>query len=159
MSTAVLVLEIPPELVAAGRKHAEDCFPEECCGVLLGTFEASKPRVVRLVAAANVAAARNRRYEIGPETLARALRQASREGLSLLGFYHSHPQGSSRPSASDLQEAWPATSYLIFSVEGGRVTAERSWRLRTGDARFTEESLSIPAGPVQDGRTLEEKHE
>ncbi|HCP45817.1 MAG TPA: hypothetical protein DIU15_07235 [Deltaproteobacteria bacterium] len=51
---------------------------------------------------------------------------AAERQLSLLGPYHSHPLGPTRPSKRDQQSAerWPETLWLILD---GRVTARTSW--------------------------------
>jgi len=57
----------------------------------------------------------------------------------VVGFYHSHPDHPARPSAFDLEHAWPFYSYVIVSVEDGAVADMRSWRLRDDRSEFEPE--------------------
>ena len=79
---------------------------------------------------------RNHRYLIAPEQFLSAEREARAFGLDVIGFFHSHPDHPSRPSAFDLEHAWPFYSYLIVSVERGGVKDAHSWRLTEDRSRF-----------------------
>jgi proteasome lid subunit RPN8/RPN11 len=64
----------------------------------------------------------------------------------VLGFFHSHPDHPARPSAFDLEHAWPYYSYLIVSVVDGKVAGIASWRLAADRTRFDPEPLEpMPA--------------
>jgi proteasome lid subunit RPN8/RPN11 len=71
----------------------------------------------------------------------RAEADASRSGLTLLGFYHSHPDHPAYPSAYDLEHAFPFFSYVILAVEGGEPKDMRSFVLSEDRSEFLEESL------------------
>lgn len=135
-------LEISADHLQIVKEHAEECRPEECCGILLGHIGPARRVVLRVERAENVAdAQRSRRYLVSPVTLARTLHRASREGLVLVGFYHSHTEGPPTPSRADVAEAWSATSYLIYSV---RDRLARSWRFTLPELDFVEERLRLP---------------
>ena len=71
--------------------------PRECCGILLGRdglIEAASP-------APNVAAEPHRHFEIDPQALIDAHRTARNGGPSIVGYFHSHPEGPGEPSATD----------------------------------------------------------
>jgi proteasome lid subunit RPN8/RPN11 len=123
-------------------ERAELAGAEECCGVLIGRpLAAGGCRVTRTVAAENAwPGDRTRRYEIPPQVLLQAMKSARREGLEVVGYYHSHPRGEPRPSAFDRERAWPEVSYLI--VAPGARPAVRSWRL-AGDEGFSEEPVVV----------------
>jgi proteasome lid subunit RPN8/RPN11 len=55
--------------------------------------------------AANVASDPLVRFEIDPAALFAAHRAARADGLELLGYFHSHPTGHPRPSATDCAHA------------------------------------------------------
>ena len=59
-----------------------------------------------------------------------------------MGYYHSHPDHPARPSEFDREHAWPGVSYLIVSVEKGKVADARSWRLTDDREKFDEEESS-----------------
>jgi proteasome lid subunit RPN8/RPN11 len=126
------------------RVHAHLCraYPEEGCGVLLGRDEGAMRTVERVVEFENQREdSRRNRYLISPEQLLTVEREAREEGLDVLGFFHSHPDHPAMPSAFDLEHAWPYYSYLIVSVERGRVADARAWRLAPDRSRFEPETL------------------
>jgi proteasome lid subunit RPN8/RPN11 len=126
--------------------HAHLCraYPEEGCGVLVGRDEGALRVVERVVAFENQREdSRGNRYLISPERLLVVEREAREEGLDVVGFFHSHPDHTALPSAFDLEHAWPYYSYLIVSVERGRVLDARSWRLAQDRSRFEPETLEL----------------
>jgi proteasome lid subunit RPN8/RPN11 len=62
-------------------------------------------------------------------------------GLSLLGFYHSHPDAPAEPSQYDLLNAWPNVDYLIVSVVRAAAADVTCWRLRNDRAAFAREEI------------------
>ena len=60
--------------------------------------------------------------------------QLERAGVSLCGFYHSHPRGNAQPSERDLAFAVPGFVYMIVARDG----ALRAWRLRDARDGFDE---------------------
>ena len=122
--------------------HLCRAYPEEGCGVLVGQDHGERRMVERVVPLDNRGEAeRNRRYLIAPEQLLVVEREAREAGLDVLGFYHSHPDHPARPSAFDLEHAWPYYSYLIVSVAGGRAVDATSWRLVADRSRFEPERI------------------
>jgi desampylase len=94
-------------------RHARDGAPEEVCGLLAG--QAGK--VERVIPVENVAADRRHHYEMSAVALSRHLPALEREGLELVGFYHSHPNSDPIPSASDVAQAtYPRTPYIIVGL-------------------------------------------
>ena len=77
--------------------HAAETAPDECCGILLGKGS----RITAALPAANVHPAPRTRFEIDPQALVDAHRASRAGGPAVLGYYHSHPQGPARPSATD----------------------------------------------------------
>jgi proteasome lid subunit RPN8/RPN11 len=146
------VLRIDAPLHDDLRRHAEEAYPRECCGVLVGREAGDGRRVTRTVRCANAAAGdAGARYEIDPRDLLRAARAARERGEAIVGFYHSHPDHPARPSAADLAEAcWPGCSYVITSVERGRAGETASFRLRDGEG-----GRRLEPEPVEVGRTRE----
>jgi proteasome lid subunit RPN8/RPN11 len=131
--------------------HLCRAYPEEGCGVLLGSEDGEARRVERVVPLANDREdARARRYLISPERLLEAEQEGRASGLEIVGFFHSHPDHPASPSAFDLEHAWPYYSYLILSVERGRVVEARSWRLAADRSRFEPEALEPVAPPERD---------
>ena len=140
------------------RRHAEESWPRESCGVLLGRGAGGTRAVAEALRCRNVDPAPERRYRLDPRELLSAVKRARRSGQEVVGFYHSHPEGPARPSAVDLLEAeWPGCAYLVTAVAGGRAGATRAFVLLDEDdtgKRFAEEPLEAapdPGAPARAG--------
>ncbi|MDR2858603.1 MAG: M67 family metallopeptidase [Novosphingobium sp.] len=96
-----MVLEVASGVIATVVAEAARAAPAECCGLLLGRAG----RICEARPAANVAADPAIRFEIDPAALFAAHRAARGGGPELLGYYHSHPTGHPRPSATDCEHA------------------------------------------------------
>ena len=132
-------------LHTAGQ-HAAMSYPDECCGVLIGRALGDSTVVERLLSVGNERGdSRHNRYLINPETVLAAHKEARALGLDVVGYYHSHPDHPARPSEFDREHAWPGISYLIVSVEKGKVADARSWRLADDRERFDEEEIDQSA--------------
>jgi proteasome lid subunit RPN8/RPN11 len=126
--------------------HLCAAYPEEGCGVLIGRDAGGVREVERAGVLPNQREdARGNRYLIAPEALLAADREARAAGLDVIGFFHSHPDHPARPSAFDLEHAWPYYSYVIASVERGELAELRSFRLSEDRSRFEPEPI-VPAG-------------
>jgi proteasome lid subunit RPN8/RPN11 len=115
------VVRVRATAVAAVRRHARASWPLECAGALLGpdSDEAGNAttRAVYAAVPATGAELAEDRYLLGPDELRRLEREAAERGLSVTGFYHSHPAGSAAPSARDEEAAWPWYLYLVQAVD------------------------------------------
>ena len=145
------MLTISPDLIAQMHAHLEAGYPHEACGILIGEVAnatgATNKVVKDLVLVPNVWSVESEneglrnRYLISPEDVARADREASKRGLDIVGFFHSHPDHPSRPSETDREFAWPVVSFVIVSVRQGRMTSTQSWVLRDDRSGFDEEAI------------------
>ena len=134
------------------HSHLCRAYPEEGCGVMLGRDSNGDREVVQVIGFDNVREdSRTNRYLIAPEQFLAAERAARDAGLDVIGFFHSHPDHPSRPSAFDLEHAWPWYSYLIVSVENGAPKDAHSWRLAEDRSRFEPEDLELAAPEVEPG--------
>src|ERR1700712_4347423 len=119
------------------RTHGEETYPNECCGVLLGTSTpegngaATSNAVHQIVRAGNTRTdSAHNRYNIAPQELVKIQRQARGLGLDIVGFYHSHPDHPAQWSQTDMAEAhWMGCSYIITSVEKGAAKITNSFLL------------------------------
>ncbi|HYX68891.1 MAG TPA: M67 family metallopeptidase [Terriglobales bacterium] len=140
------MLKIRQPVLASLRRHGEETYPHECCGVLLGAFEDGARTVREVVRAGNTRLdALHNRYHIDPAELVRIQRQARERRLEIVGFYHSHPDHPARWSATDLAEAhWVGCSYVITSVEKGKAAVTNSFLLAgtvEEDKHFEDEEV------------------
>ena len=117
------------------RRHGEETYPNECCGILLGRFDDDGIRVVTSIARCGntrTDSAHNR-YNIDPRELVRIQREGRERGEDIVGFYHSHPDHPAQWSPTDFAEAhWIGCSYVITAVEKGKAAVTNSFEL-TGD--------------------------
>ena len=133
---------------AALRAHGEETYPHECCGVLLGNSTPDGNHVRQIVRAGNTRTDRaHDRYNIAPEELIRIQRQARKQGLDIVGFYHSHPDCPAQWSQTDFAEAhWVGCSYVITRVDQDKAAVTNSFLL-TGtseeDKKFLDEPVEI----------------
>ena len=125
------IVEIPDRVLEAILFHARAEYPNECCGLLIGsslTIEDSLP-------ARNLDASPTS-YVIDPADHFAAIRTARASGRRVVGAYHSHPATPSAPSVRDLAEAsFPEFVYLIISLAAadGRDSV-RAYRIGEGRA-------------------------
>ena len=125
------------------REHLEGGYPNEACGALLGRDEGGDHDVVEFCGMRNTVEDRPRdRYALDPLEQLRVQKDAEARGLEIVGFAHSHPDHPSIPSRFDSDNAWSFYSYVVASVQEGRFSEARSWRLGDGQ-HFKEEPLVI----------------
>jgi proteasome lid subunit RPN8/RPN11 len=105
----VLTLTIPA--IATMRAHAERAFPEECVGAVL-----SDGTVLPLE---NAAADRRSGFLVSARDYLAAERHADQHGVTLRGFYHSHPDGPAEPSVADVEHAIEGFVTIIVPVIDG----------------------------------------
>lgn len=125
------------------RAHARETAPDECCGLLIGTPE----RIDRAVPTRNLRASPNR-YLVDPAEHFAARRAARKEGLAVVGAYHSHPGGPAVPSAVDLAEAFDKGFLSIIVVPGDDNEAGELSACRFTGTGFATIDLVIERGPT-----------
>jgi proteasome lid subunit RPN8/RPN11 len=126
------------------ERHGEREYPSECCGLLIGNFDAQGVKTVAEVFPienAREASARHNRSLITPQDLMRGERYARKKKLDVVGNYHSHPDHPSRPSQFDLDHALPVWSYVIVSILKGKAADLRSWQMENDRSKFNEEEI------------------
>lgn len=121
--------------------RAEAAYPAECCGLLVGLEPDAGSdawRVTRVEPSDNLASkGRNDRFEVDPRLRLR-LQKELRDGPdTLIGVYHSHPDGPAQVSATDLECAWePSLIWLITAVVEGQAVQTTAHRLVDQASRF-----------------------
>ena len=96
--------EFDEEIIDALRHHAEQEYPFEACGVILGDQE--KGSAVRYVPLENQArdAEAADTFRICEIEHIRVLEAGRQDGLRPLAFFHSHPEAGSQLSARDREQ-------------------------------------------------------
>ena len=111
----------------------------EVCGVLIGQHT---PQMVvhQILPGRNLHARPQQHFLLDAQTLLEADAQARAAGDEIVGFYHSHPNGSALPSPHDRRDAWPGYGYLIVAVERGMPRYLCAWICRP-DGVFQPEPI------------------
>lgn len=109
--------------------HAISCYPEEACGLLVGTSATNT--VLEFHLCTNIARSA-RVFTLDPLQHLRIDRDAEKSGLEVIGVMHSHTHTEAYPSATDVAEAPdPAWHYMIVTLKRG-VAEPRSFRIVNG---------------------------
>ncbi len=136
---------LAPELQARIFRHLESTYPNEGGGFLLGTPSADSVRIADTVQIDNVWAAEEQfhRYAMTPQDWARLEDEADARGLTLVGYYHSHPDSPAIPSIFDRDYALPNFVYIITQVQEAKAVDMRVWRLQNDREAFEAQSLVL----------------
>ena len=118
-------------------QHARDAYPEECCGILLGQRADGQSVLSRVVPAENITDGdRRRSYQIDWRTLLDTFRRARGTDEAVLGFYHSHPDGSTAPSRRDAIDAWIDHFYVLIPITTMAVYDPTCWLIPSEGGSF-----------------------
>ena len=108
--------------------HALQEVPNECCGLLLGR----DGMVERVVAMKSDPPAPDR-YYMDPVQQVEVFSEMQKHGQSLIGIYHSHPQGPAGPSGADVHMAYHrGVAYFIISLADADNPGVRAFMLQDG---------------------------
>jgi proteasome lid subunit RPN8/RPN11 len=137
------MIRLPETAIEAIREHGRESYSDEACGAMYGRVNGLDAKVVVRVASLENAREneRHRRFVVTADAYRRAEAEATESGLTLLGFYHSHPDHPAYPSAYDLEHAFPFFSYLILAVENAEPQTMRSFVLASDRREFVEEKV------------------
>jgi proteasome lid subunit RPN8/RPN11 len=137
-------------------RHAQDTFPDECCGAILkrGGVE----EVQRITNIQNAMHAKDPHsyprdatiaYFMDPKELLAVIKEADSGQAELQAFYHSHPNHDAYFSAEDKARAmfgdepsYPDTAYLVISIYDRQVKTIRAYRWDEEKKDFVETLLS-----------------
>jgi len=140
---------LSPALFKQIETEGANAFPNECCGILIGSDVKEAERAVRIVKRllpgknAFEADEQYHRFSIDPRAQLQAEREAAAEGLAVLGFYHSHPNHPARPSDYDRDHGWPFYSYVIVSIQDGKPDLMTSWVLNDQSNEFEKQEILV----------------
>lgn len=128
------------------EQHGERGFPNEVCGLLLGSEKGGRRIIESLVPIENSFEDEEQyhRFLITPADMFQAERTARLQKRDVLGVYHSHPDSPACPSEYDRDHAaWTAWSYIIVSVVQGKAADMRAWKLREDRSGFDERAIAV----------------
>jgi [CysO sulfur-carrier protein]-S-L-cysteine hydrolase len=136
-------------------RHAQETFPEECCGVIFSA--GTTDQVVRVK---NI---QNRLHALDPQTYPRTatiayamdpleldsvIRQGEEKGRRLKAFYHSHPDHDAYFSDEDKafaspfgEPTYPDVAQIVISIYNRAVKVIRAFEWSTARNDFAEVPL------------------
>src|ERR1700745_2212745 len=128
------MLKISPKDYAEIRRHGEETYPHECCGVLLGQMDGDVRTVTSTARCGNTRTdSPQNRYHIDDRDMIRIMKCSREHGVDIIGFYHTHPDHPAQWSKTDMEEAhWISCSYVITSVAKGKADVTNSFGLPAG---------------------------
>jgi proteasome lid subunit RPN8/RPN11 len=101
---------ISPEFWAQMEANVKDKEPEEACGLLAGIGN----QVFRIIPVTNILH-NSYAFRMDPQEELNAFYLAEKNGWDIIAIYHSHPNGLSKPSETDIaQLSFPGIVYLIW---------------------------------------------
>jgi proteasome lid subunit RPN8/RPN11 len=127
---------LPRAVVGEVFSHAVECYPEECCGLAIGSAGGLPEVVVRCTNVQDRQRSRGvssldatRAFWIDERELYEAARSAEAEGRTIRLIYHSHVDTAAYFSHADLGGAlgangtplWPDAAQLVVSIHDGVV--------------------------------------
>lgn len=138
------MVKVPANVISQIEKHGERTYPEECCGIMLGSNGGNDQTVEEIVELENEQGEnRRRRFFVTPKQYLQAERTAAEKKLELLGFYHSHPDHPAAPSEFDRDHALPWFTYVIVSVANRKAGDTTAWLLTETRERFNKRELLV----------------
>lgn len=162
LHVAGAVSALPDGALTEVIRKAEEGYPEEVCGMVVGQRGAPETYQVRPVT--NVAnrepqedpggVSRDARtaYKMDPLEQLEILREVDAHGWDVVLFYHSHPDHEAyfsrmdreRALAPDGEPIWPGATYLVVSVMGGSARAMASFRWDPDEREFVGSPVPRP---------------
>ena len=110
---------------------------------MLGATDDETKRVSVAIPLENAyAGQQNARYELRPEDLLAADREARARGLDLIGIFHSHPDCDAYFSETDLKNSCPWYSFVVLSIKDGKFDHAASFLPDPDQTRAEKEPLT-----------------
>jgi proteasome lid subunit RPN8/RPN11 len=136
------MIQIEPEPWRQMVEHARATYPNECCGAMIGSLGDNKVVRVAMRLENSYEGAQAARYELRPEDLLKADREARARNMDLIGIYHSHPDCGAYFSETDLKNSCPWYSFVVLSIQKGEFDHANSWLPNPERTAAEKEELS-----------------
>ncbi|MCA9889116.1 MAG: M67 family metallopeptidase [Anaerolineae bacterium] len=126
-------------------KQMEGTFPNEGGGFLLGARSGNTVSIIDVIQIENIFESEEQyhRYAMSPKNWADMEDTADERGMTLVGYYHSHPDSPAIPSEYDRVHALPNFVYIISSVMAGEAVEMFVWLLRDDRSAFDQLELDL----------------
>ena len=133
------VASIPAAIVDAIVAHARAGYPNEACGLVIGSAPAADGGAALRFEPCRNRAASPYRYEIDPDDLLRITIEAEDADEAFWGIVHSHVKSPAVPSPTDVGLAfYPEALYVLVSLiddqadPASGAPSVRAWRIVGG---------------------------
>jgi proteasome lid subunit RPN8/RPN11 len=142
LSALVLRGEVEANIV----RHVRAAWPKEAIGLIGGAPDGQAEVAIPLK---NIGG--ERAFLAEPYGQYQALKHLRDSGLQHLAIYHTHPEGVTEPSRSDIEwgSAWPCAHLVIavtsISVAGQRPVRMEAWHFGPGSGQFARLPLVVEA--------------
>ena len=119
--------------------------PAECCGLLVGHHTEAAVQITAIHKSENLAADKLSGFEVDFRIRLRLEEELVSGPDQIIGIYHSHPNGSPKPSGKDLADAAePGLVWLILAVDGvGAVDLSARLMCREADGEKSFSALPV----------------
>jgi proteasome lid subunit RPN8/RPN11 len=128
------------------RRVAEEAYPFEGCGLLLGPLSTEK-RVSEIAVLKNALRDEGRGrfdFSFSPKEFMDTQMAAEKRNLDIVGIYHTHPDHPPRPSATDASQPMLAGWInIIASVHGGKFKEAKAWWREDETQPFSQTESSV----------------
>ncbi|OIP99040.1 MAG: hypothetical protein AUK35_08695 [Zetaproteobacteria bacterium CG2_30_46_52] len=129
-SPSQLLCDFDDEAMVQMKAMAVTGYPDEICGLLVGTSSALGWHVQSVHQVTNINEERAAdRFQLDPAGYQAVDKSLRGSGQEIIGVFHSHPDCPAQPSPTDLQSAWEGFIYPIISVCQGQVAEVNGWVL------------------------------
>jgi proteasome lid subunit RPN8/RPN11 len=128
------MLHFKKEHIDAMISHANELYPNECCGIIAGR----DGRVDSTVRIRNEIES-SVEYSMDNVELKAELDRLDEKGLDLIGIYHSHPTSKACPSGSDIKKAvFEEVDCLIISLLDKGAPEIKNYKIKDGSVYIEE---------------------
>lgn len=134
-------------LLTTLRDHARADYPNECCGLLVGTYDSDTAVITGVHQSQNLTSRDPAKsFEVDPKLRFDVMRdsQSRNDGVDIIGHYHSHPNGLAEPSATDLSMAYErGMVWLICRVTKDEEVQVGAFKPRADGSAFDTLTLVV----------------
>jgi proteasome lid subunit RPN8/RPN11 len=140
-----MVVKITKTLQSEIFAQMQASFPNEGGGFLLGSRENGDTVIKDVIGVENVFETEEQyhRYAMTPQNWMKMEDEADARHLTLVGYYHSHPNHVAIPSDYDREHALPNFIYIITSVMEGKAVEMLVWELAHDRSKFDARILEV----------------
>lgn len=126
-------------------EEMQQAYPNEGGGFLLGHRTGESVQILDVIHIPNTfdSAEQYHRYAMTPMNWAKMEDEADERGLTLVGYYHSHPDSPAIPSEYDRVHALPNFVYIITSVYEAKARDQFVYELKMDRSAFDTLELVV----------------